>query len=123
MEGMDIVLTVLITFTFVGFTTIGIIKGITNYRLRKRMIEAGIVNEEAMELLKDGAKESYYSSLKWGLIFFFGGIAFILINNLDMYYDSAAAIGIVVLAASFGFLSYFIFMRKEIGKEEQKGNN
>ena len=120
MEGMDIVLTVLITFTFVGFTTIGIIKGITNYRLRKRMIEAGIVNEEAMELLKDGAKESHYSSLKWGLIFFFGGIAFILINNLDMYYDSAAAIGIVVLAASLGFLSYFVFMRKEIKKEEEK---
>ena len=117
---MDIVLTVLITFTFVGVTTIGTIKGITNYRLRKRMIEAGLVNSEAMELLNDGAKESYYSSLKWGLIAFFGGIALVLINNLDMYYDSAAAIGIVVIAASLGFLTYFVFMRREIKKGEEK---
>ncbi|MFY0592143.1 DUF6249 domain-containing protein [Roseivirga sp.] len=117
MEGFDIVLTVLITFAFTGFTTIGIIKGITSYRLRRRMIEAGLINEEAMELLKDGAKENYYTSLKWGLILFFSGIGLILINSMDYYYDSTAAYGIVITAASLGFLVYFIFMKKEINKE------
>ncbi len=117
MEGFDIVLTVLITFAFTGFTTIGIIKGITNYRLRRKMIEAGLVNEEAMELLKDGSKESYYSSLKWGLILFFSGLGLIAINTMDLYYDSTAASGIVITAASLGFLIYFMFMKKEISKE------
>ncbi len=118
MEGFDIVLTVLITFAFTGFTTIGIIKGITNYRLRRRMIESGLINEEAMELLKEGGKESYYSSLKWGLILFFSGIGLIIINTMDFYYDSTAAYGIVITAASLGFLIYFMFMKKEIRKEE-----
>lgn len=120
MEGMEIVMVTLITFTFVGFTTLGVIKGITNFKLRKRMIEAGLVNEEAMELLKDGSKENHYSALKWGLIFFFGGIALIAINNLDFYYDSSAAYGIVIVATSLGFLLYFAFMRNEIKKEEAK---
>ncbi|OEK04780.1 DUF6249 domain-containing protein [Roseivirga misakiensis] len=118
MEGFDIVLTVLITFAFTGFTTIGIIKGITSYRLRRRMIEAGLINEEAMELLKDGAKENYYTSLKWGLILFFSGIGLIIINSMDYYYDSTAAYGIVITAASLGFLIYFIFMKQEIKKEQ-----
>jgi len=117
MEGFDIVLTVFITFAFTGFTTIGIIKGITNYRLRRKMIEAGLINEEAMELLKEGAKDSYYSSLKWGLILFFSGIGLVIINSMDIYYDSTAAYGIVITAASLGFLIYFMFMRKEMGKD------
>ncbi|OEK00777.1 hypothetical protein BFP97_04315 [Roseivirga sp. 4D4] len=117
MEGFDIVLTVLITFAFTGFTTIGIIKGITNYRLRRKMIEAGLINEEAMELLKEGAKDSYYSSLKWGLILFFSGIGLVIINSMDIYYDSTAAYGIVITAASLGFLIYFMFMRKEMDKD------
>lgn len=118
MEGFDIVLTVFITFAFTGFTTIGIIKGITSYRLRRKMIEAGLVNEEAMELLKDGSKDSYYSSLKWGLILFFSGIGLVVINTMDLYYDSTAAYGIVITASSLGFLVYFMFMKKELSKDE-----
>ncbi len=110
-------MTVFITFAFTGFTTIGIIKGITSYRLRRKMIEAGLINEEAMELLKEGAKDSYYSSLKWGLILFFSGIGLVIINTMDIYYDSTAAYGIVITAASLGFLIYFMFMRKEMDKD------
>lgn len=117
MDGMDIVLLNVVVFGFTAFMTIGIIKSITNYRLRKRMIDAGLVDEKHMELLKEGAKESYYSSLKWGLIFFFSGVALILVNSLDLYYDSMAAYGIVISSASVGFLVYFAFMRREIKKE------
>lgn len=117
MDGIHIVLTSLITFAFTGLTTIGVIKAITNFRLKKRMIDAGILNEDAIELLKDSNKENYYSSLKWGLILFFIGIGLIIINQVDFYYDSTAAYGIVITAASLGFLIYFMFMKKEIDKE------
>ena len=117
MEGFDIVLIVLITFAFTGFTTIGIIKGITNFRLRKRLIDAGLVNEDAMELIKEGGKEDYYTSLKWGLILFFSGIGLIIINTMNLYYDSTAAYGIVITAASLGFLIYFMFMKRELSRE------
>ena len=115
---MDIVLLNVVVFGFTAFMTIGIIKSITNYRLRKRMIDAGLVDEKHMELLKESSKESYYSSLKWGLIFFFAGVALILVNSLDLYYDSTAAYGIVISSASVGFLIYFAFMRREMKKEE-----
>lgn len=118
MDGIHIVLTSLITFAFTGLTTIGIIKAITNYRLKRRVIEAGIVNEDAIELLKDSGKESYFSSLKWGLILFFVGIGLITINFIDLYYDSTAAYGIVLTAASLGFLIYFMFMKREISRGE-----
>lgn len=117
MDGMDIVLLNVVVFGFTAFMTIGIIKSITNYRLKKRMIDAGLLDEQSMELLKDASRDNFYSSLKWGLIFFFSGIALILVNSLDLYYDSTAAYGVVVTAASLGFLSYFAFMRKEIKKD------
>ena len=117
MDGMDIVLLNVVVFGFTAFMTIGIIKSITNYRLRKRMIDAGLVDEKHMQLLKESSRDSYYSSLKWGLIFFFAGIALMLVNTLDLRYDSTAAYGVVITSASLGFLAYFAFMRREIGKE------
>jgi hypothetical protein len=118
MDGIDIVLLNVVVFGFTAFMTIGIIKGITNYRLRKRMIDAGLVDEKSMELLKEGSKENFYSSLKWGLIFFFSGIGLMLIEHWRLYYDSSMAFGIVITAASLGFLLYFVFMRREMKKEE-----
>lgn len=117
MDGIHIVLTTLVTFVFTGFTTIGVIKAITNYRLKKKMIEAGILNEEAIQLLKDSKNENYYSSLKWGLILFFVGISLIITNQIDFYFESTASYGIMITAASLGFLIYFMFMKKEISKE------
>lgn len=118
MDGMDIVLLNVVVFGFTAFMTIGIIKSITNYRLRKRMIDAGLIDEKSMEILKDGARDNFYSSLKWGLIFFFAGIALIFINSMDLYYNSTAAYGIVITAASLGFLIYFVFMRREMNKDK-----
>ena len=119
MSGMEIVLMQLIVFGFTGFTTLGIIKSVSNYRLRKRMIDAGLVDEKSMELLKESSRENYYTSLKWGLIFFFSGIALMIIESLDWYYDTSAAAGVVITGASLGFLIYFMFMRREMkGKEE-----
>ena len=115
---MDIVLMQLVVFSFTGFTTLGIIKGITSYRLRKRLIDAGLVDEKSMELLKDGSKEDYYTSLKWGLIFFFTGIALMMIESMDWYYDTPAAAGVVITGASLGFLIYFMFMRREMKDKE-----
>ncbi len=120
MDGMEIVLMQVVVFSFTGFTTIGIIKAITGYRLRKRMIDAGLVDEKSMELLKEGSKQSFYSSLKWGLILFFSGIGLMLIEYGRFYYESSMAFGIVITAASLGFLIYFVFMRREIQKEEEK---
>jgi hypothetical protein len=118
MNGMEIVLSQVIVFSFTGFATIGIIKAITGYRLRKRMIDAGLVDEKSMELLKEGSKENFYSSLKWGLILFFSGIGLMLIEFGKFYYESSMAFGIVITAASLGFLIYFMFMRRELNKDE-----
>jgi len=119
MNGIDIVLMQLVVFSFTGFTTLGIIRLITNYRLRKRMIDAGLVDEQSMELLKDRSKEDHYNSLKWGLIFFFTGIPLMLIESLDWYYETAAAGGVVMVGASLGFLVYFMFMRREMKRKDE----
>lgn len=117
MNGMEIVLIQVVVFSFTGFTTLGVIKLITNYRLKKRMIDAGLVDEQSMEFLKDGSKEDHNSSLKWGLILFFIGIPLMLIESLDWYYDTAAAGGVIMTGASLGFIVYFIFMRREMKRK------
>lgn len=83
------------------------IKTLTDYRLKKRLIEKELVNQEVQALFKK-EESSRLASLKWGLVVFFGGIGLIIINYVDFYRDSPLPFGIFAVSLSLGFLVYFV---------------
>jgi len=91
-------------------------KILTNYILKKKMIEKGYVNDDTQAIFRSGSVPNRFSSLKWGLIALFGGLALILIEYLDVRPNSPMPYGVVAISLSMAFLIYFYLVKHEVNK-------
>jgi len=96
-----------------GFTLYAITKTLTDYHLRKKMIEKGLVGEDASNILaKEQNIMSKYSSLKWGLIVLSGGIGLVIIDSIvDYRRNPTLPFGILAISISLGFLIYYFIVK------------
>lgn len=92
-----------------------IIKTFTDYYLRKKLVELGQVDEKVSNVL-DNKQDSYYASLKWGMIVFFGGLGLILLEFISYDVDSPFPYGVEAVFIATGFLLYYFIMRKDLAK-------
>ena len=88
-------------------------KIMTDYRLKRKLIEKDLVNADAANIINDQELDGKYASLKWGLIILFGGIGLILINMVDFYHDSPLPFGIMAVCIATGFLLYFFLVKNK----------
>jgi hypothetical protein len=88
-------------------------KVLTDYILKKKMIDKGFVSEETQAIFKGYNNENRYASLKWGMLFLTGGLAFIIMHVLDVRPDTPLPYGIFTVALSIGFLTYYFLVKKE----------
>lgn len=98
-----------------------IVKASLEYATRKKLIEKGIVSEDIKHLFP-GTGEMYYpSSLKWGIVLLFVGIALVVMRALP--YDIAGEIilGVALIAAGVGLLLYYFIATKK-AKEAAREN-
>lgn len=95
-----------------GLATVAFVKTLTSYFLRKRMIEKGYVNSDAQAIFQVHSDENKYSSLKWGLIIFFGSISLILMEFIPVDPESPLPYGLFAFFISLGFLLYFYLVNK-----------
>jgi len=91
-------------------------KVVTDYILKKKMIDKGFVSEDTQAIFKSYGRENTYSTLKWGLLFLSGGISFILMEVLNVRPDTPLPYGIFTVALSLGFLTYYFIVKKETPK-------
>ncbi len=86
-------------------------KTISDYNLRKKMVDKGYVNEENKHLLAKQNDDNKYSSLKWGLLVLSAGIGLVIIDYLPRKHDSVLPFGIFAICVSLGFLVYFLIAK------------
>ncbi len=105
------------------FPTIFLIVKISlNYATRKHLIEKGLVNEDIKHLfyLNGNTVDRYLpSSLKWGLVMVFAGLALVIIKLLPYYIEGEVVFGVVLIAAGIGLLVYYALANKK-AKEAKK---
>jgi hypothetical protein len=90
-------------------------KILTDYILRKKMIEKGYMSEESQAIFKSyKADDNRLASLKWGLIVLCGGIGLIIIDAVGVSPDSPLPYGIFSVSLSLGFLAYYFIAKKEV---------
>lgn len=87
-------------------------KTLTDYLLRKKMVEKGLVGDDAGELLRKQQAENKYASLKWGLIILFGGIGLIILEMIPYDQSSPLPYGVFASCLSLGFLVYYFTVQK-----------
>jgi hypothetical protein len=88
-------------------------KIITDYILKKKMVEKGFVNDDAQGIFKQYTKVNKYTSLKWGLIIFFAGLSLIIMEFVEFRSTSPFPYGLFAVSVSFGFLIYYFMVKKD----------
>jgi hypothetical protein len=88
---------------------------LTDYILKKKMIEKGFVNDDTQAIFKQhqGVEVSKYPSLKWGLIALFSGIGLIIMEYIPVRPDSPLPYGLFAVSVSVGFLIYYFLVQRE----------
>jgi hypothetical protein len=89
---------------------------LTNYLLKKKMIDKGFVNDDTQSIFKNqvAAPDNKYASLKWGLIIFFAGLSLIVLEYIEFDRQSPLPYGLFAVSVSFGFLLYYFLIRKDL---------
>lgn len=89
-------------------------KTMTDYILRKKMIDKGFVNDTTQAIFKQQSTlDDKYGSLKWGLIVFAAGLALVVISFIDVYPDSPLPYGLFAVFVSGGFLAYYFIVQNK----------
>jgi hypothetical protein len=84
-----------------------------NHRLKKQIIESGRTDDDLLKVLSEKAKNSS-EVLKWGLVFFFGGLGLVVLQFIHYDADSATLpFGIEAMFIAVGFLLYYFIMKRE----------
>ena len=105
---------VLLPYVVIGTLATGVVmftRTLTDYYLRKKMVDKGLMGDDAAELLKKQSS-SEHGSLKWGLIILFSGIGLILLSAIPYGPDSPLPYGLFAVSVSVGFLIYFFISRR-----------
>lgn len=84
---------------------------LTNYSLKKKLIDKNMVNEDASNLFK--TVSSKQNALKWGLISLFGGFGLIIIDSMNLDGDDAMPYGIIAVCVAVGFLVYYFIVNRD----------
>lgn len=110
------VLMPLVVLGTIGTTLVVFTKAISDYILKKKMIEKGYVNDDTQAIFKKNTEENRYSSLKWGLIILFAGLSLIIMEYIEYDRRSPLPYGLFAVFVSIGFLIYYFMIKKELDR-------
>lgn len=113
-ENLRLVLMPLVVLGTLGAGITVFTKTLTDYILKKKMIEKGFVNDEAQAIFKQQATDGKFASLKWGLIIFFAGISLVVMEYIPTSPESPLPYGLFAIAVSLGFLIYYFLVKKDL---------
>ena len=82
-----------------------------NYRLKKRIIDAGPIDNDAIKFLKR-LTDTGSEQLKWGCILFMSGFGLVTLQFLPYDDESSLPYGLEIMFIAAGFLIYYLIIRK-----------
>ena len=86
---------------------------ITNYNLKKKVIDRGPIDDNSLRFLNklSGLGQEM---LKWGLIILFGGIGLVLLEFIPFNADSSPLpYGVEAIFIASGFLTYYFLVKNK----------
>jgi hypothetical protein len=120
-------MTPILVMSIIFFAIFQVLKNFTDYSLKKMIIKSGhvdkaaILDQKVSSASEENREVNRYPSLKWGLVAFFAGMGFILIdqngpgpsnNGAQHQYmeNSLLPLGIEMVCISLGFIIYFLIV-------------
>lgn len=105
----DFSLLVPITFFL---SVVAIIKFVMDAKVRRRMAETHASEDLVRSMLEADEQGRRLSALKWGLVLVLMGLAFALVDVLDLGPEDPAVYGLLLGAAGVGMLGYHVLAHR-----------
>jgi len=100
-----------------------IVKFLTEYFLRRRLIDKGLVDEKVKYLFADAGMTHLLSNIKWGLILVAIGLALFWKQISPYRVEDETILGLMFLLGGIGFLVYYFIAKNHIEKRRREGGN
>ena len=106
----------------VAFTLVGIAKVISDGRTRRRLIEANATPEFTRAIVGAPKEDpGLCGTLKWGIVTGAVGLSLILAQFLPYRSDEPIVLGVILVFAAAGLLTYYIRVRRLVGVRGSSG--
>lgn len=92
-----------------------IVKVILDGRVRRRLVESSASESLVRSLIEADELARRTSALKWGMVMTSVGVAFGLIEWLDLQAGSPGTFGLLFVAAGIGMLGYHVLAQRGRG--------
>lgn len=106
----EIIIPVFAMFAIFG-SIIVFTKTLTDFSLKKRLIDRDMVNAETADLFKKVSSKQ--NALKWGLVALFAGLGLIINSYVSFAETSPLPFGIEAVCVAIGFLIYYFMVRND----------
>ena len=107
---MDLEAPIIVGIVFISM--VAVIKIISDSVTRRKLIEKGML--QAGIPLTDRPEITSLSSLKWGMLLLFVGVAAIISQQMPRYWSDEGALGLLLIAAGLALLIYFPISQKRL---------
>jgi hypothetical protein len=91
-----------------------VVKTVSDNRTRQKLIDKGIVDDKAKQLLEATREYQKLNALKWGMVLVALGMAMALATAFPYLFDSPAGVGLMFLFAGAAFILYHFVAKRQI---------
>lgn len=117
---MDAEFTPIFIVGIVFFSCLAAIKILAEARIKNRLIDKGMVDENIKYLTASGAAHSVPGALKWGMVLMGLGLAFLIGILAPEDYTGEVTVGSMFFLAGCGLIIYYFLAKRMGGEAEDK---
>jgi len=100
-----------------------VVKFLTEYFTRRRLIDKGLVDEKVKYLFADAGMTHLLSNIKWGIILIAIGLALFWKELSPYRVEDETIWGLMFLLGGIGFLAYYFIAKNQIEKRRRENIN
>ena len=108
MDLTSILITAIVFFSVVAF-----VKILVDARIRHKLIDKGMVDENIKYLYSEGLESHVPASLKWGMVLVGIGLGFIIGQLVPSRISDEVTVGSIFTLAGLGLILYYFIARKK----------
>ncbi len=117
---MDSDFTPVFIVSIVFFSCLMAIKILAEARIKNRLIDKGMVDENIKYLTASGAAHSIPGALKWGMVLVGLGLAFLIGILVPEEITGEVTVGSMFLMAGLGLIIYYFLAKRMVDTDQEK---
>jgi hypothetical protein len=96
---------------------------ITQYAIRKKLIEKGLVDEKVKYLFSEAGPTYLLSNVKWGIVLVAVGVGLFWRQFAPYHVEDSSIFGLIFILAGIGFLVYYFIAKSHMDKRNRDSGN